>query len=264
VHSGVRELLGAGFRTSVTAGRDTFIWLGTPQRFDAFTFGFEQTAAGWVWFHAYSFDPQTSTFIVECAPETWKGLGFDELQPDESTAVLQRIFARHLDGQPLINQLSELGVTPWLTFTRIRNPRWVHGNLALMGDAAHTTHFSIGSGTTLAIQDSIALAQQLDSRPDLPSALAAYDRQRRAEMAAWHAAADNSARWYEQVDQHVAQSPVQFGYSMLRRRHGEQLPHEPLRWRYRVYLATQVRPLRAVRHLITAARRRRRVHARSE
>ena len=255
VHSTTRQQ--AGFATDVSSGLDTFLWLGTTQRFDAFTFGFERTPAGWMWFHAYTFDAGTSTFIVECAPDTWRALGLDALGPQESTALLERVFARHLDGHPLINQLSGVGVTPWLHFTRISNPTWVSGNVALVGDAAHTTHFSIGSGTTLAIRDAIALADALDAHPGpagVPAALAAYDARRRTELASWQEAADNSARWYESVHERAELRPLRFGYSMLRRRHADGGQGDPLRWM--VHLATQLAPLRAARQELSRARRR--------
>lgn len=255
VNSTTREH--AGFAAEARSGADRYAWLGTTQRFDAFTFGFERTRAGWIWFHAYTFDADTSTFIVECAPQTWAGLGLDRLDPAEGTALLEQIFTRYLDGHPLIDQVGAAGRTPWLSFTRVSNPTWVRGNVALMGDAAHTTHFSIGSGTTLAVRDAIALADQLDRHSRLPDALDAYDRQRRHEMAGWQLAADNSARWFEQVDRHASLHPLRFGYAMVRRRHGEQPPAEPLRWRLLVYLASQVAPLRAARLAISRYRRQR-------
>ena len=163
------------FGTSVEAGRNKYIWLGTKQRFDAFGYGFEETRAGWIWFYGYNFSPDTATFIVECCASTWQGLGFDQMGPKECTDELERIFARHLGGHALVNQSSGRTTSRWLEFLGIRNDTWVHDNIVLMGDAAHTTHFSIGSGTTLAMEDAIVLADKLQEHDDVPTALKAYE-----------------------------------------------------------------------------------------
>ncbi|MGH3772110.1 MAG: FAD-dependent monooxygenase, partial [Pseudonocardiaceae bacterium] len=138
VHSRVRGLHGEHFQTSVNVGQNKYIWLGTHRVFDSFMFAFEETAAGWIWFYSYPYNADTTTFIVECSPETWTGLGFDKLGSDESLTLLEEIFARHLDGHSLMNSMRELGKIPWLNFTRITNTSWHHDNIALMGDAAHT------------------------------------------------------------------------------------------------------------------------------
>ena len=256
VNSPTRGRLADRFGTRMTSGRNTYLWLGTPRLFDAFTFGFERTEAGWIWFHAYRFDADASTFIVECAPETWQGLGLDRASAQDTVATLERIFARYLDGQPLLHQAGQ--ALKWNRFADVTNERWVDGSadagVALMGDAAHTTHFSIGSGTTFAIEDSIALADQLDRASDLASALAGYDAERRAVLAVEQEQARNSQRWYESVAANAGLEPVEFGWSMLNRRWSGDVPLTPGR-RRSVYLATQVPPLRLARRAVSGARR---------
>jgi anthraniloyl-CoA monooxygenase len=247
-NSRVRRFYDGHFQTDAEAGRNKYIWLGTHRVFDSFMFAFEKTAAGWIWFYSYPFNLDTTTFIVECSPETWEGLGFDELDPDDSMKLLESIFARHLGGHSLMISMRDPGKAPWLNFIRITNKSWHHGNVVLMGDAAHTTHFSIGSGTTLAMQDAIALADCLDSHDDLHIALKAYEKRRREEIADTQNAAKLSTEWFENVRHYIDQSPVQFAYSLWRRR-----GRYPL-WRYQVHLATQVSLLRKLRQSISALR----------
>ncbi len=252
-NSRVRKLHGEHFQTGADMGRNKYMWLGTHRLFESFMFAFEETAAGWIWFYSYPFNADTTTFIVECSPETWKGLGFDVLGPDESITLLEEIFAHHLDGHsllkpPLVNTHRDLGKTPWLNFTRITNATWYHDNIVLMGDAAHTTHFSIGSGTTLAMQDSIGLANSLHSHDDLKSALEDYAEKRRSAIADAQHAAVGSTEWFENVPHHIDQPVTQFSYSLWKRR-----GHYPL-WRYQLHLATQVAPLRRLRRSVSAMR----------
>jgi len=238
VNSWVRQLYGDHFQTDVEVGRNKYIWLGTHKVFDAFTFAFEETNVGWIWFHAYRFDSDTSTCIVECSPETWEGLGFDKLGQDESIALLQNIFERYLDGHSLINQMHHLGRTPWLTFRRISNENWYHDKIVLMGDAAHTTHFTIGSGTKLAIEDAIGLAEKLHEHKDLQSALKAYEEERRAALLTLQSEAHNSAQWFENVQRHIDQGTIYFAYSLVNRRQGATAPVE-IPWHYQLNWATR-------------------------
>jgi anthraniloyl-CoA monooxygenase len=247
-NSRVRRLHDEHFQVTADAGRNKYIWLGTHRIFDSFMFAFEETAAGWIWFYSYPYNADTTTFIVECSPETWQGLGFDELGPDESLKRLEDIFARHLDGEPLMNSMRDLGKIPWLNFTRITNTSWHHDNIVLMGDAAHTTHFSIGSGTTLAMQDAIALADSLDTHDDLQVALKGYEQKRRAEIMALQSAAVSSTEWFENVPSYIDQQITQFSYSLWKRR-----GHYPM-WRHQLHLATQITILRRVRQSISAVR----------
>ena len=264
VRSRIRTTYAQKFGTTVDAGRNKHLWLGTRQRFNAFTYGFEQTSAGWIWFYGYNFAPDSATFIVECCESTWAGLGFDDMAPQECTAELERIFRHYLGGHRLINQSSGRTTSRWQEFLGIRNETWSHDNVVLIGDAAHTTHFSIGSGTTLAMEDAIALADRLAEYDDIQVALKAYESTRRPVVQQMQAVAANSLQWFEHVAEAVDQPPVDFGYSLLRRRHGlVARPREAgPRWRYGVHLATQRPALRKQRLLAASLRTRLRPHHR--
>jgi anthraniloyl-CoA monooxygenase len=250
VNSRERQHFANHYQTDVLVGRNKFLWLGTYRVFDAFRYAFEQTPVGWIWLHAYYLDAERSTCIVECPPETWEGLGFDELGPDQSLRLLEQIFERHLRGSSLISQLRTVDKLPWSNFRLISNNTWYHDNVALMGDAAHTTHFSIGSGTKLAIGDAIALAAKLDEHDDLHAALRSYDEKRRTEVAPIQRNAAASMRWLENVENYLDQDSVQFAYALSKRYRLRQ----PM-WRYPLHLATQIPALRTVRRKLTAARR---------
>jgi anthraniloyl-CoA monooxygenase len=245
--SRLREQHAEHHGTAIDVGRNKYIWLGTPKVFKTFTFGFERTPAGWIWFHAYPFADQQSTFIVECQPETWVGLGLDQLDGKRGSARLAEIFAAHLDGQPLIDHRADVGGTGWLNFRRITNERWDHGNVVLMGDAAHTTHFAIGSGTKLAMQDAMALAEALAADDDLPVALERYEHRRKSALAPLQRAAKASSEWFERMPEHADLPATQFAFALSDRR-GE-FPA----WRYVLHIATQPKPLRAgLRWMLTA------------
>src|SRR3982751_1677062 len=150
------------FAVDVDVRANKFVWLGTSKVFDAFTFAFEETEHGWIWAHAYRFAPDCSTFIVECSEETWTRFGFDRVSQDEAIAACEKLFAKYLDGHRLLSNSTHLrGSAAWLNFRRIKCERWSSGNVILLGDAAHTAHFSIGSGTKLALEDAIKLAEVL-------------------------------------------------------------------------------------------------------
>ena len=206
------------FGTRIDTGRNQYMWLGTTRVFDAFTFAFVRTEAGWIWCHAYGFDATTSTFIVECSPETWAGLGFGRLGLEESVARLEGLFARQLDGHRLVAQAPDRDRAPWLAFRTVTNQRWRHGNLVLAGDAAHTTHFTIGSGTKLAIEDAIGLAGALGAHDDLGSALAAYERERKAALLLLQREARNSARWFEHLPRYIDLGAPRFAALLHQRR----------------------------------------------
>ncbi|MDQ3942034.1 MAG: FAD-dependent monooxygenase, partial [Actinomycetota bacterium] len=234
INSRVRELYADHFQTNVDVRENKYIWLGTDKVFDAFTFAFEETDAGWIWIHAYRFNEDTSTCIVECSPETWEGLGFDELGPDESIALLEEIFEPYLDGCSLINQMSHLDKMPWLNFQRVSNENWYHDNVVLMGDAAHTAHFSIGSGTKLALEDAIGLADKLHEHEDLQDALEAYEEERRTAVLQLQSTARNSTEWFENIHRYINQEAMQFAYSLLTR--SQRVSHEDLRLRDKDWL----------------------------
>jgi 2-polyprenyl-6-methoxyphenol hydroxylase-like FAD-dependent oxidoreductase len=226
--------------TAVDIGENKYIWLGTPHVFKTFRFGFEHTAAGWIWFHAYPFTHEQSTFIVECRPETWSALGFDRMDARAGCARLEQIFAEHLHGRTLTDHRAEVGGTGWLNFRRITNERWDHGNLVLMGDAAHTTHFAIGSGTKLAMQDAMALAEELAVGGELAVVLERYEHRRKSALAPLQRAAKASSQWFERMPDHAGLPSLRFAYALSDRR-GEY----PM-WRYVVHVATQAAVTRAL------------------
>ncbi len=251
VNSRERQLFSDHYGTDVLVGRNKYLWLGTYRVFDSFRYVFEKTPFGWIWLHAYYLDAERSTCIVECPPETWEGLGLHELGADQSMRLLEQIFARHLHGNSLINQLRSVDEQlPWNNFRIVKNSIWYRDNVALVGDAAHTTHFSIGSGTKLAIGDAIALAANLDSHDDLQSGLRAYDEQRRAEVGPIQRNAVSSMQWLENVTDFIGQDSVQFAYALSKRYRRQQ----PL-WRYPLHLATQIPALRIVRRKLVSVRR---------
>ncbi|MFC4943300.1 FAD-dependent monooxygenase [Pseudonocardia sp. GCM10023141] len=238
------------FGTTIDPGRNPYVWLGTPRSFDAFTFAFEHTPAGLVWFYAYPSSDDASTCIVECSPETWTGLGLDELAPAAGIELMAEIFARPLAGAGLLAPAAGLGDAPWGRFREVRNRTWRRGNLVLMGDAAHTTHFGVGAGTVLAVEDAIALAEVLPARvDDLPAALTAYDTGRRATLGPVQDMARRSMQFFERLDIGQGDDPVRFAYSLLDRR-GDQPA-----WQYQLHRATQINSVRELRRQITSARR---------
>ena len=232
-NSGIRSRYAEFFQPQIDARRCKFVWLGTHQRFSAFTFAFEQTEYGWFQAHAYTFDNEMSTFIVETPEEVWRAAGFDRLSADESIAYCQRLFAPYLGGHKLLNNATHLA-NPWRNFLRITNEHWSHGNIVLLGDAAHTAHFSIGSGTKLALEDAIALAGAITTAQDIPSALQMYEDERKVEVVKLQNAARNSTDWFEHVDRYTALDAEQFAYSLLTR--SQRVSHENLRVRDRSYV----------------------------
>jgi anthraniloyl-CoA monooxygenase len=218
VNSRLRQRSADHLGTTVVRGRNKYIWLGTSKVFNSFTFPFVHTQAGLIWAHAYGFDSGNSTFIVETSLDTWRGLGFDGLSPNESMRLLEGIFDASLDGHPLRPQVGTRDDTPWLEFQTVTNRSWHHGNLALIGDAAHTTHFTIGSGTRLALEDAIGLATQLREHADMPSALTAYGKQRSGDLIEAQRTARNSAHWFENVPRYIRHGTPELAELMSRRR----------------------------------------------
>lgn len=216
VNSALRTRGRDDFGTAIAQGSNRYIWLGTSQVFRSFTFPFRRTEAGWIWAHAYGFDADTSTFVVETTPETWRGLGFDRMPADATMRRLEEIFAGPLDGHPLRPQAGTRDTAPWLQFQGVANRRWHAGPVALMGDAAHTTHFTIGSGTRLALEDAMALADALSHCDRLDQALESYGRRRRAALRTTLRSAANSARWFERLPRYVERD--RFADLLLRRR----------------------------------------------
>ena len=235
LNSRTRSLYAETFRPDVDTRLCNFVWLGTHQTFkDAFTFIFEETEHGWVWAHAYQFNKDTATFIVECSQETFDAFGFAGMSQQESIAVCQQIFKDHLDGHALMTNAGHIRGSAWIRFPRVLCEKWSYENVVLMGDAAATAHFSIGSGTKLALESAIALARLVDEKPDLPSAFADYEDQRRLEVLRLQSAARNSMEWFERVERYLHLDPVQLNYSMLTR--SQRISHENLRTRDKGWL----------------------------
>jgi len=212
-----------------------FVWLGTRQRFDeAFTFIFEKTEHGWIWVHAYQFDQETSTFIVECSKETYESFGFEHMDHEKSAEVCQKIFEKYLGGHDLMTKSAHIRGSAWISFPRVLCHQWVKDNVVLIGDAAHTAHFSIGSGTKLGFEDAISLADHLNSGESVNEALKAYQDERELEALKLQSAARNSMGWFEEIERYIDYDTTQFAYALLTR--SQRVSHENLRLRDKEWL----------------------------
>ena len=230
LNSRTRMELADQFRPQIDERACQFVWLGTHQKFDdAFTFIFEETDKGWVWAHAYQFDDNTATFIVETDQATWDAYGFGEMSQQDSIAVCEEIFKDHLGGHSLMTNANHIRGSAWLRFPRVLCERWSHDNIVLLGDAAATAHFSIGSGSKLALESAISLAELVTERDSLAEAFAEYEDVRRLEVLRLQSAARNSLEWFEDVHRYLHLDPVQFNYALLTR--SQRISHENLRLR---------------------------------
>lgn len=231
INSLVRREYEDVFKPDIDMRLCKFVWLGTHQKFDdAFTFIFEKTEHGWVWAHIYQFDADTATFIVECTQATWDAWGFKDMSKEDTVETCRRIFENHLGGHDLMSNAAHLrGSAVWMNFPRVICEKWYHQNVVLMGDAAATGHFSIGSGSRLAFDSAIALADYLHSEPTLEAAFERYQAERRVEVLRLQSAARNSLEWFEEVERYLNLDPVQFTYSLLTR--SQRISHENLRLR---------------------------------
>ncbi len=238
LNSRLRQKYAQTYQPDIDLRQCRFVWLGTTRLFDAFTFDFQKTEWGWFQAHAYRFDDTHSTFIVEAPEPVWRAAGLEDMSKEDGIAFCERLFAKVLDGHPLISNAAHLrGSAQWIRFPRVVCQRWVHHNgrapVVLMGDAAHTAHFSIGSGTKLALEDAIALAADIarhgGAADSLPAALREYEATRSIEVLRIQNAARNSTEWFENVDRHARLAPEQFAYSLLTR--SQRISHENLRLR---------------------------------
>ncbi|HET7040286.1 MAG TPA: FAD-dependent monooxygenase, partial [Gemmatimonadales bacterium] len=211
-NSAVRQRWCAEFRPALDQRPNRFVWLGTTRPFPAFTFYFKRDRHGLWRVHAYQYDRERSTFIVEATEATWRAAGLDRASEADTVAFCQALFAEELEGHRLLTNKSV-----WRNFVTIRCERWSHGNVVLLGDAAHTAHFSVGSGTRLAMEDAVALAAALGRRPDVPAALAAYEAERRPAVEGLQRAAQVSLEWFEGTERYAAMEPLQFFFSLLTR-----------------------------------------------
>jgi anthraniloyl-CoA monooxygenase len=212
VNSFVRTKLAEHFRPLVRMGTNRFVWLGTTFPFRAFTFYFKENEHGLFRVHAYRYDREHSTFIVECTDETFARTGLAEADEDRTIAYCEKLFADELRGHRLIKNRSL-----WRRFPTVHNERWRHENVVLIGDAAHTAHFSIGSGTKLAMEDSISLARSLARERDFARAIDAYEAERRPVLASTQRAAEVSLAWFENTERYMNLEPLQFAFSLLTR-----------------------------------------------
>ncbi|MFB9537182.1 MULTISPECIES: bifunctional salicylyl-CoA 5-hydroxylase/oxidoreductase [Streptomyces] len=224
IHSTTRETHADVFHPQVTTHRCRYIWLATDFPFDSFRFEIAETEHGVMQLHGYPYAPGASTVIIEMREEVWHEAGFDELDEAESIERCGKIFAEALRGRPLRSNNSA-----WTTFRTVVNDRWSHGNVVLLGDAAHTAHFSIGSGTKLAVEDALALAAGLEERDSLEEALAAYEAERRPVVASTQRAARASLEWFENLGLYLDQPPRQFAFNLLTR--SRRVTHDNLRLR---------------------------------
>ena len=207
-----------------------FVWLGTNQKFDdAFTFIFEETKHGWIWAHAYQFDSNTATFIVECNQDTFDAFGFNNLTQSESINICQEIFKDYLDGNGLMTNAKHIRGSAWIKFPRVLCEKWSHKNIVLLGDASATAHFSIGSGTKLALESAISLATNLVIEKNYKLAFEKYEDTRKLEVLRLQSAARNSVEWFEDVERYLNLDPIQLKYSLLTR--SQRISHENLRER---------------------------------
>ncbi|MEU4659769.1 bifunctional salicylyl-CoA 5-hydroxylase/oxidoreductase [Streptomyces sp. NPDC023723] len=221
LHSTTRT---APFGPRITAHRCRYIWLATDFAFDAFRFEFAETEHGVMQLHGYPYAPDASTVIVEMRDEVWRAAGFHTLDVTESTAHCAKVFTGALGARPLRSNNSA-----WTTFRTVVNDRWSHGNVVLLGDAAHTAHFSIGSGTKLAVEDALALAACLEEQDTLDEALTAYEAERRPVVASVQRAARASLEWFENPARHLGRPPRQFAFDLLTR--SRRVTHANLRLR---------------------------------
>ncbi|CTQ52154.1 NADPH dehydrogenase [Roseibium album] len=240
LNSKTRTLYADTFKPDIDERLCQFVWLGTHQKFsDAFTFIFEETTHGWVWAHAYQFDDETATFIVECTQETFDAFGFGEMNQQDSIRTCEEIFKDHLGGHALMTNAKHIRGSAWIRFPRVLCEKWSHENVVLMGDAAATAHFSIGSGSKLAFESAISLADLLQNEPDMKSAFKRYEEDRRLEVLRLQSAARNSLEWFEHVERYLHLDPVQLNYSMLTR--SQRISHENLRLRDHKWLESAER-----------------------
>ena len=203
------------FKPHIDVRKCRFIWLGTEQKFPAFTFAFENTEHGWFQIHAYQFSTDLSTVIVETREETWKAHGLDRYSTEQSIEFCEQLFGKYLGGHRLMSNARHLRGSAWLNFNRVLCERWHHGNLVLIGDAAHTAHFGIGSGTKLAMEDAMSLVSQVAHAEDVGAGLERYRAERNLEALKLQSAARNRMEWFENVARYTHLEPQQFAYSLL-------------------------------------------------
>jgi anthraniloyl-CoA monooxygenase len=224
VNSTIRRTYPQYFEPELSSRTNKYIWFGTHQLFQALTLTFRETDSGIFASHSYKFNKTTSTFVVECDPLTWERSGFASMNEDETRHYLENVFKEDLQGNPLLSNRSL-----WINFLLVKNRHWVHDNIVIIGDAAHTAHFSIGSGTKLALEDAIALVNELKSELDIRTALHNYEANRKPKVEEYQQFAYDSLLLFENLKEYADLSPLEMAYKMMTR--SKKLTHEKLRQR---------------------------------
>src|SRR6266567_8944760 len=212
LNSLVRETLKVEFQPELNTRPNKYIWYGTRELFHGLTLTFRQSQAGVFCAHSYKFDRTTSTFIIECDPQTWIQGGFAEMSDEQTRSYLAGVFTLDLKHQPLLSNNSK-----WINFVLVKNARWHHENTVLLGDALHTAHFSIGSGTKLAMEDAIALRQSFAETSDVQTALRRFEAVRKPVIEDYQAAAYESMLWFENAREYVHLPPLELAYVLMTR-----------------------------------------------
>jgi anthraniloyl-CoA monooxygenase len=230
VNSLVRECCKQSFQPNLSSRPNRYIWYGTNQLFHGLTLTFRETPAGVFAAHSYKFDQTTSTFIVECDPQTWSSAAFAEKTDEETRAYLAKVFDLDLHSHPLLSNNSK-----WINFVLVKNGQWSSENVVLLGDALHTAHFSIGSGTKLALEDAIALKQCFDETSDVSEALRRFEKVRKPIIEDYQAAAYESMVWFENASQYMHLEPMALAYSLMTR--SKRIDYETLKRRDPAFIA---------------------------
>ena len=231
INSIVRQKYSEFFQPSLDVLHNKYIWYGTPQLFHGLTLTFRTNDAGVFAAHSYKFNKTTSTFIVECDPQTWAGAGFDAMSDAETRGYLEKVFANDLHGHPLLSNNSK-----WINFVNVRNAHWSYENAVLLGDALHTAHFSIGSGTKLALEDSIALNDSFKTTANVKDALAEFERMRKPVIEEYQEAAYESLHFFENARDYMHLEPLPFAFKLMTR--SKRIDYENLKKRDPQFIAT--------------------------
>jgi anthraniloyl-CoA monooxygenase len=230
INSTIRQRYGEFFEPRLSAGKNKYIWYGTNHLFHGLTLTFRESEAGVFAAHSYKFNKTTSTFIVECDAQTWASASFDRMSDEETREYLGEVFRDDLGGQPLLSNNSK-----WINFINVRNEHWSHDNVVLLGDALHTAHFSIGSGTKLALEDSIALYKCFQSNALVLEALREFERVRKPIIEEYQEAARESLVWFENARNYMHLDPLPFAYSLMTR--SKKIDYENLKRRDPQFIA---------------------------
>jgi anthraniloyl-CoA monooxygenase len=236
INSTVRQRYREFFEPRLSVGKNKYIWYGTNQLFHGLTLTFREREAGVFAAHSYKFNKTTSTFIVECDAKTWARAGFEKMSDEETRQYLVEVFRDDLGGRKLLSNNSK-----WINFINVRNEHWSHDNVVLLGDALHTAHFSIGSGTKLALEDSIALYKCFQSSADVRAALREFERLRKPIIEEYQEAAHESLIWFENAGNYMHLDPLPFAYSLMTR--SKKINYENLKKRDPQFIADYERAM---------------------